>query len=65
MDFDLGPLQLYIEDSEVSEVMVVGGRDVWVENMFGLQQVGELTPTQVAWCAEQISRASQRRIDNL
>lgn len=65
MDFDLGPLQSYIEDSEVSEIMVVGGRDVWVENICGVQRVGELTPTQVAWCAERISRASQRRIDNL
>ena len=65
MDFDLGPLQPYIEDPEVSEIMVVGGRDVWVENICGIHRVGELTPTQVAWCAERISRASQRRIDNL
>lgn len=65
MDFDLGPLQTYVEDSDVTEIMVVNGRDVWVENISGIQHVGELTPTQVAWCAERISRASQRRIDNL
>lgn len=62
---DFGPLQPYIDDGEVSEILVVGGRHIWVDNLFGLQRVGELSPTELAWCTEKISRLSQRRIDNL
>lgn len=62
---DFGPLQSYFDDPEVSEILVVAGRDVWVENLSGLQHVAALTPSQVAWCTERISRLSQRRIDNL
>lgn len=62
---DFGPLQPYFDDLEISEIMVVNGREVWVEDINGLHQVGELSPADVAWCAERISRLSHRRIDNL
>lgn len=62
---DFGPLQPHIDDVEVSEILVVAGRHVWVENLDGLQHVGELSTTELAWCTEKISRLSQRRIDNL
>lgn len=65
MDFEIGPLQPYFDDPEIFEVMVVRGRDIWIENVQGIQYVGHLTPAEVTWCAERISRASQRRIDNL
>jgi pilus assembly protein CpaF len=65
MVIDFGPLQPYFDDPDISEIMVVNGRDVWVEEFSQLRHVAALSPSDVAMCTEQISRLSHRRIDNL
>lgn len=59
----IGPLQKYLEDSDIHEVMVVEGRDIWIEDSSGLRQVESITQEQVSQCLEQIARASGRRLD--
>ena len=65
MKIGLEPLQEYLDDPDVYEVMVVEGKKVWVETRDGIQPVGELNDQQVAHCVEYISRTSGRRIDLL
>lgn len=65
MPVDLGPLQPFLEDNEVHEIMVVAGKQIWIEDTTGMHQVGALTTSEVALCTERIARASGRRIDLL
>ena len=65
MKIGLEPLREYLDNPDVSEVMVVEGRKVWVETREGIYPVGELNAQQVAHCVEYISRTSGRRIDLL
>lgn len=58
-----GPLQKYLDDSDVHEVMVVNGTDIWVEDASGLRRVESLSHDQVSQCLEWIARASGRRLD--
>lgn len=59
----LGPLQPHLDDPDVHEIMVVSGRDVWVESRDGLRRAGQVTAEQVALCVERIARMAGRRID--
>jgi len=61
----LGPLQIHLDDPDISEIMVVGGRHVWVEDAIGLRHVGTLTETDLSISLERIARASGRRLDLL
>ena len=61
----LGPLQIHLDDPDISEIMVVGGQHVWVEDAVGLRNVGTLTETELSISLERIARASGRRLDLL
>jgi len=61
----LGPLQSHIDDPDISEIMVVGGKHVWVEDAIGLRRVGELTDNELTISLERIARTSGRRLDLL
>ena len=65
MQHGLGPLQTYIDDPDVSEVMVVGGKHIWVEDADGMRHVGALTDNELAISVERIARACGRRLDLL
>lgn len=65
MSLGLGPLERFLAEPEVHEVMVHNGGQVWIEDHEGLRQVGTLTPEQTERCIEHISRSSSRRIDLL
>lgn len=62
-DCVIGPLQKYLDDSDVHEVMVVNGRDVWIEDSSGLRHVDNISQDQVSHCLEWIARVSGRRLD--
>lgn len=61
----LGALEEHLANPEVSEVMVVDGGQVWLEDTNGIHPADVLTHEQVSHCVEQICRASGRRIDLL
>lgn len=61
----MGPLQPLLDDPEVSEVMVVGGTDVWVERRGSLHHHGIIGTDDVELCLERITRAASRRLDLL
>jgi pilus assembly protein CpaF len=65
MQHGLGPLQPHIDDPDISEIMVVGGKHIWVEDAIGLRHVGELTDHEITISLERIARASGRRLDLL
>ena len=65
MHHGLGPLQTHIDDPDISEIMVVCGKQVWVEDAIGLRRVGTLTDSEMAISLERIARASGRRLDLL
>ena len=65
MHHGLGPLQIHIDDPDISEIMVVSGKHVWVEDAIGLRQVGTLTESEMNISLERIARASGRRLDLL
>ena len=35
---DLGPLQTYLDNPEINEILVINEGEVWVEDIDGLQQ---------------------------
>jgi pilus assembly protein CpaF len=61
----LGALEEHLANPEVSEVMVVDGGQVWLEDINGIHPADVLTHEQVSHCVEQICRASGRRVDLL
>ena len=65
MPHGLGPLQTHIDDPDISEIMVISGKHVWVEDAIGLRQVGTLTDIEMNISIERIARASGRRLDLL
>ena len=65
MTIGLEPLRVHLDNPDVTEVMVVHGKHVWIENADGLHHVDDLTDQQTAHCVEYISRVSGRRIDLL
>ena len=60
---DLGPLQTYLDNPEINEIMVINEGEVWVEDIDGLQMVASINSKQTQHCVEQIARSSGRRID--
>ena len=60
---DWGPLQTYLDNPEINEIMVINEGEVWVEDIDGLQMVASINPKQTQQCVEQIARSSGRRID--
>lgn len=65
MTLGLGPLERFLAEPEINEIMVHNGGQVWVEDHEGLRHVDTMTPEQTDRCIEFISRASSRRIDLL
>lgn len=63
MNIGLGPLQKYLSDPDIFEVMVVHGTEIWVEDREGLHHVDSLRTEQTINCIEHITRISGRRID--
>lgn len=63
MSIGLGPLQKYLSDPDIFEVMVVHGTEIWVEDREGLRHVDSLRSGQATDCIEHIARISGRRID--
>lgn len=63
MSIGLGPLQKYLSDPDIFEVMVVHGTEIWVEDREGLRHVDSLRSEQATDCIEHIARISGRRID--
>jgi pilus assembly protein CpaF len=61
----LGALQEHLDNPDVSEIMLVDGGQIWLEDSSGIHTANVLTPEQVSHCVEQICRASGRRIDLL
>lgn len=57
MHHGLGPLQIHIDDPDISEIMVVGAKQVWVEDAIGLRFVGTLTDSEMSISLERIARA--------
>lgn len=58
-------LQPYLSASDVLEVMIVNGTDLWTERKHGISREGTVSPDDVAHILEGISRLSGRRIDAL
>ena len=65
MSLSLGILQEHFDNPEVSEIMIVDGQHLWVEDSQGVHAVGTMTSDQVSLCVERICRASGRRVDLL
>ncbi len=65
MPHSLGALQEHLDNAHITEIMVVEGGHVWLEDAQGIHPGGTLTHEQVAQCVERISRASGRRVDLL
>jgi pilus assembly protein CpaF len=61
----IGVLQEHLDNPEVSEIMVVEGGHLWLEDADGLHPAGQLTPEQISQSIEHICRASGRRVDLL
>ena len=58
---DWGPLQTYLDNPEINEIMVINEGEVWVEDIDGLQMVASINSKQTQHCVEQIARSSGRR----
>lgn len=61
----MGPLQRHLDDPDVTEVMVVDGRHVWVECNGSLVNAGNIEPDDLSLCLERIARTASRRLDLL
>ncbi len=61
----LGPLQQYLDDPDVSEVMVIEGKHIWTETGAGLHHVGQICADELSLCLERITRSAGRRLDIL
>ncbi len=59
----LGSLQTLCDDSSITEVMVVAGRHVWVEQRGHLRRAGELMQGEFDILVERLLRSSRRRVD--
>ncbi len=64
--YGLGPLERWLDDDDVSEVLVNAGTEVWVERHVGPpgpQYVGRLAPGAIDAIIEHILRPVGRRLD--
>ena len=64
-NFALPAVQQYLDDPDVTEIMVVNGGDVWVERRTGIVLEGRIKNDDVTHLVEIISRISGRRVDAL
>lgn len=65
MSPSLGVLQEHIDNPEVTEIMVVNGGQLWIEDAHGIHAAGTLSHEQLSQTVERICRASGRRVDLL
>lgn len=65
MSQSLGAIQKHLDNPEITEIMLVDGGQLWLEDSDGIHHAGVLTPEELSHCVEQISRASGRRVDLL
>ena len=59
----LGGLERWLRDPTVTEIMVNGGHDIWVERHGSLQHVGHMRPTTVLAAIEHMLAPVGRRLD--
>ena len=59
----LGGLERWLADPEVSEVLVNGGHEVWIERFGLLERVGTMRPAAVLAAVEQMLVPIGRRLD--
>lgn len=65
MSPSLGVLQEHIDNPEVTEIMVVNGGQLWIEDAHSIHAAGTLSSEQLTQVIESICRASGRRVDLL
>jgi pilus assembly protein CpaF len=58
-----GELHHHLDDPDVMEVMVVGGREVWVEKRSGMSRAEDLAEGRFMVLAERLLRHTGRRVD--
>lgn len=58
----LDVLQEHIDNPEVTEIMVVDGDQLWIEDAHGIHAAGTLSHEQLSQAVERICRASGRRV---
>lgn len=61
----MGPLQRHLDDPDVTEVMVVGGENIWVERGGVIEHAGSIDAPELSLCLERITRTAGRRLDLL
>lgn len=61
----LGRLQPYLDDERISEIMVIRGTEVWVEDHEGVRHATHLSPHDINHALEIVCRAAGRRLDLL
>lgn len=59
----LGMLQRWLEDPDISEIMVNAGREVWVERSGRVMLVGHTTPAETARVLERVVAPLGLRVD--
>lgn len=59
----LGGLERWLHDPAITELMVNGGSDVWVERAGGLEHVGSIRPATLLGAIEHILAPLGRRLD--
>ena len=59
----LGPLQRYMEEPGITEVMVTSDGTIWTEGPRGVRSCGSIGAENVAHAIEYITRFSGRRVD--
>jgi pilus assembly protein CpaF len=59
----LGELDTYVRDDEVDEVLVNGGREIWIDRNGALQYVGSLETESVDLLIERVLAPLGRRVD--
>lgn len=63
MSHSLGVLHQYLCDDNVTEVIVLNGSQIWIENSTGVHYEASISSSELQNIVEQISRLSGRRID--
>ena len=58
-------VQQFLNDPDVVEIMIVNGRQMWIERKTGIVQAPSVEPDDVSHLVEVISRVSGRRVDAL
>jgi len=63
--FGLSSIQPFLESSDVREIMIVNGTDLWIDDHLGVRAVDTLTHAEVALLIEGMMRVSGRQVDHL